>query len=67
MYRRGAEIGTFSLLSALSGANLLHDVGYLESGLTGSLELIVLGDEVAGLVRAITRDWVPNRTISQWM
>ena len=32
-------------MAALAGANLIHDVGYLESGLTGSLESIVLGAE----------------------
>ena len=31
------------------GANLIHDVGYLESGLTGSFEMIVLTDELVGL------------------
>jgi trimethylamine--corrinoid protein Co-methyltransferase len=49
----GAETGIFSLVSALSGANLLHDVGYLESGLTGSLEMIAIGNEIAGMVRKI--------------
>ena len=29
----------------LAGTNLIHDVGYLESGPTGSLESIVLGAE----------------------
>jgi trimethylamine--corrinoid protein Co-methyltransferase len=33
----------------LSGANLIHDVGYMESGLTASLELIVLTDELVAL------------------
>lgn len=49
----GAETGIFSLVSALSGANLLHDVGYLESGLTGALEMIAIGNEIAGMVRKI--------------
>ena len=29
----------------MAGTNLIHDVGYLDSGLTGSLESIVLGAE----------------------
>ena len=37
------------LMAKLSGANLIHDVGYLESGLTGSFELIVLTDELIAL------------------
>jgi trimethylamine--corrinoid protein Co-methyltransferase len=38
------------LLNALAGGNLIHDVGYIESGLTASYEMIVSMDEVAGLV-----------------
>jgi trimethylamine--corrinoid protein Co-methyltransferase len=34
------------LMAKLSGANLIHDVGYVESGLTGSYEMIVLTDEL---------------------
>jgi trimethylamine--corrinoid protein Co-methyltransferase len=40
----------FSVLAAqLSGVNLAHDVGYLESGLTTSLEMVVLGDELIAM------------------
>jgi trimethylamine--corrinoid protein Co-methyltransferase len=35
------------------GANLVHDVGYVESGLTCSYEMIVLGDEMIGMVRRL--------------
>jgi len=34
------------LMAKLSGANLVHDVGYIESGLTTSFEMIVLTDEL---------------------
>jgi trimethylamine--corrinoid protein Co-methyltransferase len=37
------------LMAKLSGANLIHDVGYMESGLTASFELIVLTDELVAL------------------
>jgi len=37
------------LMAKLSGANLIHDVGYVESGLTASLEMIVLTDELVTL------------------
>jgi trimethylamine--corrinoid protein Co-methyltransferase len=39
------------LLAALSGGNLVHDVGYLESGLTTSCEMIVSMNETVGLVK----------------
>jgi trimethylamine--corrinoid protein Co-methyltransferase len=40
-----------TLVAALSGGNLIHDVGYLESGLTTSFEMLVTSDEVIGIVK----------------
>ncbi|HEX5641196.1 MAG TPA: trimethylamine methyltransferase family protein, partial [Thermoleophilia bacterium] len=37
-------------------ATLLHDVGYLESGLQSSYESIVLGDELVGYARQFMRE-----------
>jgi trimethylamine--corrinoid protein Co-methyltransferase len=37
----------------LSGANLIHDVGYLESGLTGDLDFVTALDEFIGLTKKI--------------
>jgi len=37
------------MMAKLSGANLIHDVGYMESGLTCSFEMIVLTDELIAL------------------
>ena len=48
-----AEAGMTAVLGALSRATLLHDVGYLESGLQSSYETIVLGDELVGFARAL--------------
>jgi trimethylamine---corrinoid protein Co-methyltransferase len=47
----GAESALGILAAVLAGTNLIHDVGYLESGLTGSLESIVLGAEHARWAR----------------
>jgi len=47
----GAEYAHSLLVAALAGTNLIHDVGYLESGITGSLESIVLGAEQIRWVR----------------
>jgi len=51
----GVEIGMSILAEALVGNNLIHDMGYLESGLTASLEAMVVCDEVASMARRITR------------
>jgi len=42
-------------IAALSGANLIHDVGYLESGLIGSYDMLVMSNEVIGMVKHILR------------
>jgi len=41
------------LTTALAGGNLSHDVGYIEYGLTSSMEMTVMNDELIGLVRRI--------------
>ncbi len=41
--------------SALSGGDLCHDVGYTESGITGSILQTVMMDESIGYARRITR------------
>ncbi len=47
---------TLSLFSAtLRGGNMIHDIGYLESGLTGSLELVVICDEIISWLTAFVK------------
>jgi trimethylamine--corrinoid protein Co-methyltransferase len=50
-----AEATQSILIAALSGANLVHDVGYTESGMTGSLEQLVMCDEIIGMARHVAR------------
>ena len=47
----GAEMMTNLFYANLSGANLVHDVGYLDSGTNASLESLVLNDEMIGMTR----------------
>lgn len=51
----GVEGGLVTFLSALSGSNLNHDVGYLDFGLTGCLEWVVIMDEVIDQIRRLQR------------
>lgn len=46
-----AEAAMSIMAAGLSGANLIHDVGYLESGLIGSHEMVVLSNELIGQVK----------------
>jgi trimethylamine--corrinoid protein Co-methyltransferase len=41
--------------SALIGGNMIHDVGYLEQGLTSSMEMMVASDEIIDMVKRILR------------
>ncbi len=38
-------------MAALSGANLVHDVGYTDSALTGSLTMLVMCDEIISMIK----------------
>ncbi len=50
-----------TLMAEFTGCNLIHDVGYMESGLTTSLELIVLTDELV----AMTNHIMPGIPVSE--
>jgi len=46
-----AEATTNLFYSYLSGASLIHDVGYIDSGVNASLESLVMCQEIMGMVR----------------
>jgi trimethylamine--corrinoid protein Co-methyltransferase len=46
-----AEAALTLMAETLGGANLIHDLGYLESGLTGSLAQLVICDEIVGWIK----------------
>ena len=49
------EAGLMTFISAMAGSNLNHDVGYLDFGRTGSLEMIVILDETIDQIRRMVR------------
>jgi trimethylamine--corrinoid protein Co-methyltransferase len=52
---------TLSLMtSLLHGANIVHDVGFMDAGLQGSLQLIAMCNEILGFLRAATAGVVVN-------
>jgi trimethylamine--corrinoid protein Co-methyltransferase len=51
----GLEAGMSVLMAALSGASLIHDVGYLESGLLGSLDMLVFSNEAISMAKRLMR------------
>jgi trimethylamine--corrinoid protein Co-methyltransferase len=60
----------FSILSqGLSGLNLIHDVGYMASGMVCSLEQLVMGNEIVGMTKrfvegiTVTRETLARQII----
>jgi trimethylamine--corrinoid protein Co-methyltransferase len=47
------EAGAYILMSGWMGTNLVHDVGYLEFGLTFSYDLLAMCDEMIGQLRRL--------------
>jgi len=47
----GMEMMWSTLINALAGLNLCHDIGYLDSGLIFSLEALLLSDEIISAVK----------------
>jgi trimethylamine--corrinoid protein Co-methyltransferase len=50
-----AEAALTLLAESLVGGNLIHDLGYLESGLTFSLPQLVICEEIVGWIRAFLK------------
>lgn len=67
----GMEAGQITFLAMQAGSNLAHDVGYLDFGLTCSLEQIVIMDEFIAMNRRLLagvpmdRDSLAVETISE--
>lgn len=49
----GIEAALEMLVNALCGGHIVHDCGYLESGLSGSLAQLAICNEVAGWIRHV--------------
>jgi trimethylamine--corrinoid protein Co-methyltransferase len=49
------EAGLLTFMAAMGGSNLNHDLGYLDFGRTGSLEMVVILNEIIGQVRRMQR------------
>ena len=47
----GIESAFSCLAHALGGVNLIHDVGYIDMGMICSAEMLVMGDEIIGMVK----------------
>ena len=55
-----AEAALSLVVETLAGGNIIHDLGYLESGLTYSFAQLVLCDEIVSWIKAFTKDFEVN-------
>ena len=56
---QAAAEGAYSLLmTSLAGGNLIHDIGYTDGGLVGSIPMVVFCDEMIGMIKPLV-DGVP--------
>ncbi len=61
----GLEYADSLLVAAMAGTNLIHDVGYLDGGLMGSLESLILGaEQVRWVKRFIAGLQVSDETLA---
>ncbi len=51
----GIEAALSMLIGAMAGGHLFHDLGYLESGLSGSLAQLAICNEIAGWIESFRR------------
>ena len=62
---QAAMEATINIATAgLIGGNMIHDVGYLEQGLTSSMEMMVASDEIIDMVKRILRG-IPVTDVTQ--
>ncbi len=60
-----SEATSTLLVTSLIGTNLIHDVGYIESGKTGSYGMLLLSDDVIGQIKRFLRGVeVSNETLA---
>jgi trimethylamine--corrinoid protein Co-methyltransferase len=61
----GFEVTLSLMTSLLHGANIIHDVGFMDSGMQGSLQIIAIANDILGFLRAATRGVeVNNETLA---
>jgi len=56
----GIEAALTLMVDILAGGNIIHDLGYLESGLTGSLAQLAICDEIVEWIRQSAAELVIN-------
>ncbi|HUV90303.1 MAG TPA: trimethylamine methyltransferase family protein [Anaerolineae bacterium] len=56
----GAEVALSLFTALIHGANVVHDVGFMDAGLQGSLQVIAIANDLIGWLRAATAGVLVN-------
>jgi trimethylamine--corrinoid protein Co-methyltransferase len=56
-----AETAISLFTAHLNGANIVHDCGFMDAGMQGSLQLMVLANDLIGFIRAATEPVIVNQ------
>lgn len=56
----GAEAALDSVIQALAGVNIIHDVGYMDMGMVSSMAMMVVGDEIISWIRRFIQGMTVN-------
>jgi trimethylamine---corrinoid protein Co-methyltransferase len=51
----GFEVAISLMTSLLHGANIVHDVGFMDAGMQGSMQVMAIANDMLGFLRAATR------------
>jgi trimethylamine---corrinoid protein Co-methyltransferase len=51
----GFEVAISLMTSLLHGANIVHDVGFMDAGMQGSMQIMAIANDILGFLRAATR------------
>lgn len=56
----GGEVALSLMTALIHGANIVHDVGFMDSGLLGSLQIMAIANDWIGFLRAATAGVLVN-------
>ncbi len=59
-FQAGAEYALSAFIETLCGAGMIHDVGYLATGMVSSYEMVIMVNDLIGMIKRIMRSFSIN-------
>ena len=54
-FQMGIEYALSAFIEAICGSGMIHDVGYLATGMVSSYEAVLASNELIGMIRRIIK------------